>query len=83
LLKRPEKALKAAKPGQKHLENLDLTPRDFMMWSSRAVGCGMGGICRCSLNDYLEKERIKEENLRNSQQATKETINTSNKKFRI
>ena len=38
---------------------------------------------RLKLNDYLEKERIKEENLRNSQQATKETINTSNKKFRI
>lgn len=38
---------------------------------------------RLKLNDSLEKERIKEEKLRNSQQATKETINTSNRKFRI
>jgi len=38
---------------------------------------------RLKLNDSLEKERIKEETYRNSQQATKETINTSNRKFRI
>ena len=38
---------------------------------------------RLKLNDSLEKERIKEEIYRNSQQATKETINASNRKFRI
>ena len=38
---------------------------------------------RQKLNDYLEKERIKEETNKNSQQVTKETINTNNRKFRI
>ena len=38
---------------------------------------------RLKLNDSLEKERIKEETYRNSQQVAKETINTSNRKIKF
>jgi len=37
-------ARKGAKPGLKHLENLDLTLPDFMMWRSGGVGLRLVGF---------------------------------------